>query len=187
MGFYQVVQPCAFVADGRAVHYTKPGMVVEVGDGDAAALVQSGQLRALSGLDRSRYEAMAHHKAGVRGALLAQYRCSEGCLLMDVWQTPLGAEFFASVRRTDGFYMMIESAGRIGFSSRSPKEVGIPNDYWAGRLDDHQPHQWVPLICKHTRGGAGVSTIRRDITGRTPGKPARILWRGYGEDTPGNS
>lgn len=44
MGRYDVVAPCAFMVDGRAVHHTRPGAVVEIGDDQAASLVAGGQL-----------------------------------------------------------------------------------------------------------------------------------------------
>lgn len=180
MGFYQVVQPCAFVADGRAVHYTRPGMVVEVADRLAAPLVDSGKLSALTDLETRRREAITHHKAGVKRAALIEYRCRlrKKCLLLRVWQTPSGLEFYAPCRHTSGLYLSFQSLIDVRGDSR---RFGIP-DVWAGRLDDHLPDQWVPLVCDHHRGGTLVSDIRQNIAGRTPGDPLVVLVPGA--DTP---
>lgn len=45
MGRYDVVGPCAFMVDGRAVHHTRPGAAgVHIDDCQAAPLVKAGQL-----------------------------------------------------------------------------------------------------------------------------------------------
>lgn len=131
----------------------------------------------MSDLDRSRSDAIAHHRAGVKGALLVEYRCRvKKCLLLQVWQTPTGPEFFARCQRRagDGLWLMVASGERIDFSSRDSAAVGIPK-IWAGRLDDHPPTRWVPVMCNHHRGGVEVSAIRRDISDGIPGSPGTML------------
>ena len=45
MALYDVVAPCSFMADGRAVHYRQPGAEpVEIAQSDAAPLVEVGVL-----------------------------------------------------------------------------------------------------------------------------------------------
>lgn len=118
-----------------------------------------------------------HHRAGIRSSRVAEYRCRQkGCVLLEVWPGPNGPEFYAPVRHTDGLHLMVNSGGRIGFSSRPPEEVGIPADCWAGRLSDHQPSDWVPVVCDHLRGGVVVGDILRAIAGREPGRYVRVLW-----------
>lgn len=38
MAKYKIVEPCAFMQDGKAVHHTEAGAVVELGDSQAEAL-----------------------------------------------------------------------------------------------------------------------------------------------------
>lgn len=38
MGKYKIVQPCAFLQGGKAIHHTQPGAVVELDDAQAKQL-----------------------------------------------------------------------------------------------------------------------------------------------------
>jgi hypothetical protein len=117
----------------------------------------------LESANNTRREVIAHHEAGVRGVLLVEYRCrAKGCLLLRVWQTPNGPEFLASGYRLSNRYTL---AGREGETWD-----------WGGRLDDYPATLWVPLMCNHVTERTCVSEIRRDLAGRTPGNPTRILW-----------
>lgn len=136
----------------------------------------------MTDLDRARADAIAHHAVGVNGARLVEYRCRhrKRCLLLRVWQTPSGPEFVAHCRHTDGFYLLVNSADRIEFSSRPPAEVGVPH-IWAGRIEDHKPSQWVPLSCNHYRGSVPISDVMQHVANGTPGDPIVVL---RPDDTP---
>ncbi len=53
-----------------------------------------------------RRDVIAHYEAGVKGSLLAEYRCKRGCLLLHVWQSPNGPEFFAPGGRVSDHYAL---------------------------------------------------------------------------------
>ena len=60
-------------------------------------------------------EAVAHHEIGIPGALLTEYRCKRrGCLLLRVWQTPKGPEFFAPPAGLPNWYA---TAGQLHWPS----------------------------------------------------------------------
>jgi hypothetical protein len=138
----------------------------------------------MTDLERARSEAIAHHKAGVKGSLLVEYRCRvRKCLLLRVWETPNGPEFFARDRQSDGIYSLLNSYDLIDDPGRRVPPGGVgppargvgPGQVFAGRLDDHPETKWVPLWCDHVRESALISAIRRDIKGRTPGRPKTVL------------
>jgi hypothetical protein len=108
-----------------------------------------------------RHEVIAHHDAGVKGSLLAEYRCrAKGCVLLQVWQTSNGPEFLAPGNRLSPQNM--------------PRSAG-PWD-WAGRLDDYPETLWMPLWCDHVKDHTYASEVRRDCADRTPGRPRRVSW-----------
>jgi hypothetical protein len=124
-------------------------------------------------------DVIAHYEAGVKGALLLEYRCrANGCLLLHVWQTPNGPEFFAPDHRLSDRYTLARHFERLALTEMEG-EGGV----WAGRLDDYYPYpwaRWVPLTCTHVRVSTFMSTIREDLADR-PGRPIPILWP---RDTP---
>jgi hypothetical protein len=137
----------------------------------------------MTDLERARSEAIAHHKAGVKGSLLVEYRCrARKCILLRVWETPNGPEFFARDRQSDAIYSMLNSHDLIDDPGRQMSPGGMtpargvgPGQVHAGRLDDHTETKWVPLWCDHVRESALISAIRRDIAGGAPGRPKTVL------------
>jgi hypothetical protein len=104
--------------------------------------------------------------------LLVEYRCRHGCLLLHVWQSPMGPTYCQPRPPLSDPYTLgrlLEQAAQGDIADR------------AGLLDDCQPSMWIRLMCNHVAEMAWVSDIRRDLAGRTPGKPAPILWP---KDTP---
>lgn len=125
-------------------------------------------------------EAVAHYKAGVKDSLLAEYRCrKKGCLLLHVWQSPNGPEFFAPAAEISDQYTTAGQLDWPAFNRFGPDKTGDR----AGRLDDPViARQWLWLMCDHLVGPIWTSDLRRDVEGRAPGKPVRI---NLPRDTPG--
>lgn len=120
-------------------------------------------------------EAVAHYQAGVKDSLLAEYRCrAKGCLLLRIWQSPNGPEFFAPSARVSD---QNTSAGQwhwLGFNRTDPNKTGDR----AGHLDSLASLQrggWLWLLCDHVKEAVWVRDIRQDIAGQTPGKPTRVV------------
>ncbi|WP_041180491.1 hypothetical protein [Mycobacterium canetti] len=62
----------------------------------------------LPSLERIRRETIAHHDAGVKRAALAEYRCrTRKCLLLRVWQTPNGPEFYGRTKHAKAFHTLM--------------------------------------------------------------------------------
>lgn len=121
-------------------------------------------------------EALAHHRAGVKGALLVEYRCrTKGCLLLHVWQTPKGLEFFAPAARISDRFTSAGQWHWLGFNRDGEKKTGDR----AGSLDEVsaslQAGGWLWLLCEHVKESMWVSDIRRDAANRDPGHPAEIF------------
>ena len=121
-------------------------------------------------------EALAHHRAGVKGALLVEYRCcTKGCLLLHVWQTPKGLEFFAPAARISDQFITAGQWHWLGFNREGEKKTGDR----AGSLDEVsaglQAGGWLWLLCEHVKESMWVSDIRRDAANRHPGQPAAIF------------
>jgi hypothetical protein len=115
----------------------------------------------------------------VTAALLLEYRCrARGCLLLKVWQTPNGPEFFAPGRGLSRRYAWVRRAELdILDDGDGRQQHGEDGGDHVGRLDDLHP--WlssIPLACGHVHLTAWTWNIREDIAGRKPGQPARILW-----------
>ncbi|MGA9492892.1 MAG: hypothetical protein WBV80_21940 [Mycobacterium sp.] len=126
-------------------------------------------------------DAMAHYEAGVNGAMLAEYRCREkNCLLLRVWQTPTGPEFFAPSARVSGYYATAGQFDFPSFNRDGPKKTGDK----AGNIDDPLiSRQWLWLLCDHFKEAVWTHHIRQDFNGRTPGNPATVV---LPRDTPGH-
>lgn len=121
-------------------------------------------------------EAVAHHEAGVKGALLAEYRCRKrGCLLLHVWQAPKGLEFFAPAARISDQFISAGQWHWLGFNREDEKKTGDR----AGSLEEVsavlQEGGWLWLLCEHVQESVWVSEIRRDAGGGHPGQPAAIF------------
>jgi hypothetical protein len=136
----------------------------------------------LPALERLRREAIRHHEqlratGLMKRVELAEYRCRKGCLLLRVWQTPNGPEFYADTKHAVAFHTMahgyIDVRGEGRNHASGPPRFGIP-DIWAGRLDGHPAEGWLPLTCDHYHGAAQVRAVLLVIGSRTPGDPARI-------------
>lgn len=88
----------------------------------------------LPDLERARREAIAHHNAGVKRATLVEYRCRlrKKCLLLRVWQTPSGPQFYAQTKHAEAFQKMTH--GYINVRGEERNRAGIPRfgipDIW---------------------------------------------------------
>lgn len=129
-------------------------------------------------LEQEWQEAVAHYEAGAKGL---EYRCSrKGCLLLKVWQTPNGPEFFAPSRGLPDWYA---TAGQLHWPSFDRDESGDKTGPRAGRLSNPIfDGLFLWLFCDHLRGVLWTRDIQRDLKGRIPGKRARI---NLPRDTPG--
>lgn len=128
-------------------------------------------------------EAVSHHEAGVKDVLLAEYRCRErGCLLLRIWQSPNGPEFFAPSARVSD---QNTSAGQwhwLGFNRSDANKTGDR----AGRIEDLTTLQrggWLWLLCGHVKEAVWVADMRRDYASSRPGQPAKVFLprRGHAE------
>jgi hypothetical protein len=126
-------------------------------------------------------DVFAHYAAGVKGALLAEYRCRKrGCLLLHVWQTPMGPEFFAPGGRVSDRYELAHQFDWPGLG----RQVSDKSGDRAHRLNDPVIAQkWLWLLCDHVKEAVWVRDIRRELTSQ-PGKPTKIL---LPRDTPGRT
>jgi hypothetical protein len=118
-------------------------------------------------------EVLAHYAAGVRTALLAEYRCkAEGCLLLRVWQAPMGPEFFAPGGRVSDRY---ESAQQFDWPGRG-RDVSDKSGIRAHRLNDPViAAKWLWLFCDHVKPQhIFVRDIQRELASR-PGRPTKIF------------
>lgn len=120
-------------------------------------------------------DAIEHYRAGVKGALLAEYRCrTKGCLLLHMWQAPNGIEFFAPAARVSEQYTSAGQLHWLGFN----RDVDDKTGDRAGRIDDVAELQaggWLWLLCDHVKEAVWVRDIRRDIASAEPGKPTRVF------------
>ena len=121
------------------------------------------------------HEAVAHHRAGVRDSLLAEYRCrTKGCMLLHVWQAPAGIEFYAPAARVSDQYTSAGQWHWLGLNRAAANKTGDR----AGRLDDLATLQaggWLWLLCEHVKESLWVRDIRRDTDDCIPGQPAKIF------------
>ena len=124
-------------------------------------------------------EVLTHYAAGVKTALLAEYRCrARGCLLLHVWQTPMGPEFFAPGGRVSDRY---EAAQQFDWPGRG-REASDKSGTRAHRLNDPViGPKWLWLLCDHVKQHVFVRDIRQELASQ-PGKPTRIF---LPQDTPG--
>jgi hypothetical protein len=127
-----------------------------------------------------RRDVLAHYEASVKGSMLVEYRCrKKGCLLLHVWQTSNGPEFFAPGGRVSDRYALARQFDWLAPDRIAPGKTGDR----AGRLNDPViAVRWLWLICEHVMYSIWVRDIRRDFAGRTPGSPVRIF---LPRDTPG--
>jgi hypothetical protein len=126
-------------------------------------------------------EVLAHYEAGVKGALLVEYRCRQRrCPLLHVWQTPNGPEFFAPGCRVSDRWASAPQLDWLALD-RTPDRTGDR----AGRLNDPViTSHWLLLMCQHVMELIWVRDIRRDFASRTPGRPALVV---LPRDTRGHS
>jgi hypothetical protein len=132
-------------------------------------------------LEQEWREAVARHQVGVKNVMLAEYRCrKKGCLMLRIWQTPNGPEFFAPPAGLPDWYA---TAGQLHWPNFDQNDPGGKTGPRAGLLSNPTfDGLWLWLLCDHLRGVLWTSDIRRDFEGRTPGKPVRI---NLPRDTPG--
>lgn len=120
-------------------------------------------------------EAVAHYRAGVKGALLAEYRCrTKGCLLLHIWQAPNGIEFFAPAARVSNRYTSAGQWHWLGFNRGGDNKTGDR----AGQLDDVarlQAGGWLWLLCEHVKEAVWLRDIRQDISDSQPGNPVKVF------------
>ncbi|MDQ1306119.1 MAG: hypothetical protein QG671_1951 [Actinomycetota bacterium] len=130
-------------------------------------------------------DAMRHHAVGMdelKKSLLAEYRCRKGgCLLLRVWNSPNGPEFYAPAARVSDRFATAGQLDWPAFNRHSPERTGDR----AGRLDDPViATQWLWLVCDHLKEAVWTSELRADIKGRRPGDPTRVrLPRGHADTT----
>lgn len=121
--------------------------------------------------------ALAYESAdrkAIKAALLIEYRCSRGCLLLHVWQSPHGILYYIppyklSPKRTEQDTAPSARAKRTADGYRR----------WLGRggnLD--QLRGWgdevgVALQCDHVRTVQPSTRALADADTATPGKPTR--------------
>ncbi|BBY52948.1 hypothetical protein MKOR_01990 [Mycolicibacillus koreensis] len=120
-------------------------------------------------------EAVGHYRAGVKGALLAEYRCrSKGCLLMHVWQAPRGLEFFAPSSRVPDRGVTAGQWHWLGYNRPDKRHTG---DRAGGLEDLADMHAggWLWMLCEHVRQHEWVDDIRRDCAKGAPGDPAKVF------------
>jgi len=119
------------------------------------------------------HDATAHYELGVKGSMLAEYRCREkNCLLLHVWQTPSGPEFFAPAARVSGRFTNAGQFDWPTFNRIGPNKTGDK----AGSLDDPLiARQWLWLLCDHFKEAVWTRDIRQDFEGRKPGNPVKVL------------
>ncbi|HRD10507.1 MAG TPA: hypothetical protein PLI79_01465 [Mycobacterium sp.] len=127
-------------------------------------------------LEDSWAEAVAHHRAGVKDVLLAEYRCRKrGCLLLHVWQSPNGLEFFAPASSVSGRFTSAGQWHWLGMNRSRDNKTGDR----AGRIDDLaemlQAGGWLWLLCEHVKVALWVKDIRADAAGGKPGEPVKVF------------
>ena len=133
-------------------------------------------------------EAMSHYYAGekpgdsVKDSLLAEYRCRRnGCLLLHVWSSPNGPEFYAPSARVSKRFQSAGQLHWLSFNRSRPQKTGES----AGRINDPViSRQWLWLLCPHVKGPLWTVDLRQDIEGVEPGRPVRI---NLPRDTPGHT
>lgn len=120
-------------------------------------------------------EAVNHYRAGVRDSMLAEYRCkAKGCLLLRVWNSPNGEEFFAPAARVSDRFVSAGQLHWLGFNRSDSNKTGDR----AGRLSDVAALDlggWLWLLCAHVKEPLWLSDFRRDCAHAEPGKPARAF------------
>lgn len=125
--------------------------------------------------EQSWRDAVAHYKAGVKGALLAEYRCrTKGCLLLHVWQSPNGLEFFAPAARVSDQYTSAGQWHWLGMNRRADNKTGDR----AGRIDDLarlQAGGWLWLLCEHAKEVLWTREIRADTAAARPGRAVKVI------------
>jgi hypothetical protein len=113
----------------------------------------------------------------VKSASLLEYRCRpKGCLLLRVWQTPEGRRFWTPTPKLSGRAAPVRDLARILMDGHDP--------VLADPVLAH-PDSWLlslRLMCHHVDRPIWFDQLRRDLEGRTPGRPAIILWPP--DDTP---
>ena len=113
----------------------------------------------------------------MKGCLLLEYRCAQGCLLLRVWQTPNGRELVAPAHRRGRHELVrfLERAIARYFWDGTLREDD--GGALVGRLDERWwVGMWLPLTCKHRRVETSMFAIAEDLAGATPGQPRRIMW-----------
>lgn len=130
-------------------------------------------------------DAIAHHQAGVKDVLVAEYRCrTKGCLLLHVWQSPNGLEFYAPAARVSNRYTSASQWHWLGLNRSKDNKTGDR----AGRLDDLarlQAGGWLWLLCEHVKESLWVRDIRRVTADVQPGRPVQVFLPLAAGDTPG--
>ncbi|WP_370499772.1 hypothetical protein NWT09_22170 [Mycolicibacterium sp. jd] len=120
-------------------------------------------------------EAVAHYRAGVKDSMLAEYRCRvKGCLLLRVWNSPNGPEFFAPAARVSDQYTSAGQWHWLGFNRADTNKTGDR----AGRVAELASLQlggWLWLLCEHVKESVRTREILHDFAGVEPGNPARVF------------
>ena len=117
-------------------------------------------------------------------ALLAEYRCAQGCLLLVVFQTARGPAFFRPAYRANSDLSGRQRALQASPMSGPEKEnvEGLPEmrgqfgsedapGHWAARSGFLAAIRGVSLRCEH----AHIDYPKGDIPYGTPGHPLREL------------
>lgn len=121
-------------------------------------------------------EAVRHYKSGVADSMLAEYRCSaKGCLLLRVWNSPNGEEFYAPAARVSGRYSTAGQFNWLGFNRTDANKTGDR----AGRVADIDiPGNlggWIWLLCEHVKEPLRLNEFRRDSASAAPGAPVKVF------------
>lgn len=110
-----------------------------------------------------------------RRLLLVEYHCAaRGCLLLRVWASTHGAAFYrpAYILTAERNLATSNEAGRAANTTDGFNRWKDGCDVWPSAFANDPGAAWS-LNCRHVAATVPMSDIDRDITGATPGKPAR--------------
>ena len=113
-------------------------------------------------------------RKALKSALLAEYRCSRGCLLLHIWRSPHGILYYHPP-----YKLSRERTEQDTTPSARTKRTADGYRRWLGRggnLDDLRgwgDEAGVPLQCDHVRTVQPSTLALTDADAATPGKPTR--------------
>lgn len=116
-----------------------------------------------------------------REVLLAEYRCRERCLLLHIWQTPQGRNYYQPPYRlsptvTDSETVESARAKRTVDGSRRWRERAGSLDELIDFADGLEPKSvGLTVTCDHVRETVAAEELADTVAHATPGRPAKVL------------